>query len=273
MAKQCILLLQEVDAAIEAMGLYELLCERGYVFLSASTTTTTSEGQASEGQGHGHGFFHDCVLAFPSSRYQATELCKERIGLGVPSAPLGLESWENFQLCREARARGRLMPWACLTDLLTRQRFCVFGIHMICGYARPKLMALHLEPALRRCYELSRGMPFVLAGDFNMLPGSSLYRLATTGAADADCAPWPGFEVCPVVDHLANFPGLVSNRTPEFAGRIDYVFSSPGWTLRAFCVESLAEAAPNAKQGSDHAPVCCELELSRSLSLSKKSQT
>jgi endonuclease/exonuclease/phosphatase family metal-dependent hydrolase len=250
MNKQCILLLQEVDAEIEAAGLYELLCTRGYVYMTASPVNGR----------------HGSVLAYPTMRYQATELCKERVGLNVQRPPYarGSTSASGEALFREASARGRLMPWACLTDKQTLARFCVFGYHMICAFARPKLMALQLDAVLRGCCVLARGMPFILAGDFNMLPGSSLHRLATTGFADAECAPWPGFAVSPVTDPLARFPGLVTNCTPDFAGKIDYIFTSKehSWRLTGFSIERFTEPAPNLLHGSDHVPVCCEFEIS-----------
>ena len=81
----------------------------------------------------------------------------------------------------------------------SRKPFQVSTYHMPCAFMTPQLMVLHAELAVRHSMALANRwpatggiaksptgpVPFVLAGDFNFLPDSKMYELATTGKLDA----------------------------------------------------------------------------------------
>jgi len=59
--------------------------------------------------------------------------------------------------------------------------FAVGTYHMPCAYYLPPLMGIHSCMLLRRMNKAAKNSPFILAGDFNITPGSPCYELITTG--------------------------------------------------------------------------------------------
>jgi endonuclease/exonuclease/phosphatase family metal-dependent hydrolase len=156
------------------------------------------------------------------------------------------------------------MPWVLLYDWNMECYYFVFGVHGACTHHQPRIQTLQCEAMLRRAYEVSQGTPFILAGDFNFVPGSDLHRFVTTGVCTATIAPCTGFSSAyRVFDPLAKHRNLVSNRTPEFAGKIDYVFTSFDylWELESFHLDSPEGPLPDAEHGSDHVALSCKLVL------------
>jgi mRNA deadenylase 3'-5' endonuclease subunit Ccr4 len=263
---QDILVLQEVDTQIELSGLYQFLVSRNYVYIRAFMSGPRQHGVA---------------IAFPAQKYEAQEIGYERLGLCVRT-PLNsnrdIKAPRLFPACKtdykafsEAKFRNYLMPWARVRDRETGLQFGVFGEHMPCAHQRPKVMAVRLEALMRRAYELCSGFSFFVAGDFNFTPGSSLHQFATTGLCPFDVRPSPGFgkpakHLCRLDDPLASLlpPDSVTNRTPTFQGKIDYVFTSTDSKIKLvdFKLQSPARPIPNEESGSDHVPLTCVFELS-----------
>jgi hypothetical protein len=195
----------------------------------------------------------------------------------------------HYKAFSEARRRNYLMPWVLLFDWLTGECFLVFGFHMSCLFQPTALpiMGLQLEALLRKMPEISRGLPFLLAGDFNFQPDSPLYQFATTGIAPAEVRPFMNFcadsrtRKNPLLDllledHAAGTStyssvaqnlssnGVLTNKTTDFEGRIDYVWGSDKrWQLQQVLVEKLAKKTtlPDETHGSDHIPITYVLDL------------
>uniref|UniRef100_A0A7S2SSQ8 Endonuclease/exonuclease/phosphatase domain-containing protein n=2 Tax=Rhizochromulina marina TaxID=1034831 RepID=A0A7S2SSQ8_9STRA len=66
----------------------------------------------------------------------------------------------------------------------TEQSFVVATYHMPCVFWAPQVMAIHTALLVQHVAASAAGRPFVLAGDFNFLPGSACYNLAVTGTMD-----------------------------------------------------------------------------------------
>ncbi|MDP2439856.1 MAG: endonuclease/exonuclease/phosphatase family protein [archaeon] len=144
--------------------------------------------------------------------------------------------------------------------------------------------------------ELGEGrgrFPLVLAGDFNSLPSSSVYRFITEGHISAtDLPAWTAAGAPRLKDvgmdsfavsylegphchglslksaygaRAEGEPGF-TNYTPNWQGTIDYIFFSPplrcGSVLPFPSIEEVSEEAgglPNSQHASDHLPLLAEL--------------
>jgi len=62
--------------------------------------------------------------------------------------------------------------------------FVVSNYHMPCAFYAPMVMNIHCDMMAQRCQDLANGDPYILAGDFNLLPDSPHYKLLTTGRLD-----------------------------------------------------------------------------------------
>jgi hypothetical protein len=253
-----ILVLQEVDQAIEKAGLYNFLASRNYIPIQCVLCGPRK---------------HGTVIAFPSFRFHLQAVGHEPIGLSLCVPPfvsreqsaLGEFVYEHVYF--DARRRDYCMPWVILWDWDVGQHYGIFGYQMICTLKDERKMTLHAEAIMRRAYELCGGAPFILAGDFNFLPASPLYKFMTTGVCDRCVAPCSHFSAARTIrDPLASVASaqnLVSNHTPLFKGRIDYIFTSddPGWDLKSFALDAPPKPIPNEQDGSDHVPVACKFTL------------
>eukprot|EP00587_Corethron_hystrix_P004203 CAMPEP_0113297988 /NCGR_PEP_ID=MMETSP0010_2-20120614/620_1 /TAXON_ID=216773 ORGANISM="Corethron hystrix, Strain 308" /NCGR_SAMPLE_ID=MMETSP0010_2 /ASSEMBLY_ACC=CAM_ASM_000155 /LENGTH=428 /DNA_ID=CAMNT_0000150967 /DNA_START=271 /DNA_END=1557 /DNA_ORIENTATION=- /assembly_acc=CAM_ASM_000155 len=59
--------------------------------------------------------------------------------------------------------------------------FCLSTYHMPCVFWDPRVMNIHASAAVGTSQALAGNYPLILAGDFNILPDGSTYRLITTG--------------------------------------------------------------------------------------------
>ena len=87
-----------------------------------------------------------------------------------------------------------------LQDKATQKSFAVGNYHMPCAFYKPQVMTIHTDLAARHVQKLvtsteseseneeeqpgTATMPYVLAGDWNIKPDGSSYRLLTTGKMD-----------------------------------------------------------------------------------------
>lgn len=83
-----------------------------------------------------------------------------------------------------------------LQDKTTQKSFVVGTYHMPCAFYKPEVMTIHTDLAARHVQNLAkeeardgsgeenRATPYVLAGDWNIKPDGSSYRLLTTGKMD-----------------------------------------------------------------------------------------
>lgn len=234
-SQQHIVVLQEVDKYIES-ALYGFLLAEGYVYVPAKQLGPRR---------------HATAIGVPASLYHMQEMGYERIGDSIrkPSLQAGLKTYN------EARWRTHVIPWVVLYDWYDKVYFVVFGLHMPCAVRKPLVMAVQLYTLLQRTRELARGLPFLVAGDFNMLPTSPLYDLVVSGNTAILELLFLTDQVLPLVDP-AGQSNFVTNKTKDFEGRIDYVFTSDlRWRLNQLHVGPIDRPLPDSKHGSDHVPV------------------
>jgi len=109
----------------------------------------------------------------------------------------------------EAKAKKNLMIWVHLLCTFTGDEFCVSTYHMPCAFKKGPIMTMHAAACARLALRLSAGvkvggiddskadipetnpetpadfpfvvLPCILAGDFNVRPGSPQYDLITSG--------------------------------------------------------------------------------------------
>ncbi len=94
----------------------------------------------------------------------------------------------------------------------TKGMFCITNYHMPCAFYAPPVMNIHAEMAARRVQSLAAqawkdvngddndydnepskqlSIPYILTGDYNILPQSAHYKLVTTGTLDRDDPTYP----------------------------------------------------------------------------------
>ncbi len=82
----------------------------------------------------------------------------------------------------QARDRKNVLIFARLRARATGASLCVGTYHMPCAFRTPPIMLIHSALAVATFQRLAKGTPGVLAGDFNIKPHDSAYRMITTGA-------------------------------------------------------------------------------------------
>lgn len=98
---------------------------------------------------------------------------------------------ENTDHWKMSQRRKNMLVFARLKDKRTGKNFCVSTYHMPCAFFAPMVMNIHVEMAAKRTQDLAEGEACVLAGDFNLKPGSPEYNLITTGALGRDDPTYP----------------------------------------------------------------------------------
>ncbi|KAL9181227.1 hypothetical protein ACHAXT_010032 [Thalassiosira profunda] len=176
--------------------------------------------------------------------------------------------------------------------------FVISNYHMPCAFYAPPVMNIHSELAAKRVQylasknaETEKALPFIFAGDFNILPGSPHYNLLTTGELDASDPTYPPpkhgvewkVESLPMDSAYAKMLGLepefsnyahIRDQEDPFIGTLDYIFLSQNeWTVHE--VQRLPRTKdsggpfPNETEPSDHLLIAADLELLQETSESK----
>jgi len=179
-----------------------------------------------------------------------------------------------------------------------KKTFWISNYHMPCAFFAPMVMNIHSELAARHLQnlaskttkhedgstEVEKQHPYILAGDFNILPESPHYRLLTEGKLDRSDVTYPspkyGMEwdsdkISPFRSAYAvandgiesDFTNYAKVKDDEpFIGTLDYIFLSPEWKVKG--VKSLEHRSkivnppfPNEEEPSDHYLIAADLEL------------
>lgn len=271
-AREDVLCLQEVDIALAAAGLHQAFIENNYYALSAHYSTMP-----------GRDYFGN-IIAFPTKKYKLVTFGHVKIGdhLTIPkdySNPItphpfadGNPRTVNCDVYQEAAKRDSVLLYAILEDKKSAKRFVVNTYHMPCAFWWPAVMTLHAEALLRKVKELSGGLPYILAGDFNIMPHTTLYKFITMGIIiEKEYFPsseWKYENICPLKDirtlshcpfYSTNFARNANNCV--FEGALDHIFCSPGFSNHLMWYEPALREMPNEKDGSDHVPVHCQVTL------------
>lgn len=64
--------------------------------------------------------------------------------------------------------------------------FWVSTYHMPCAFRSPLVMTMHAALVTQAIQKLAGDRPYILAGDFNLMPASQEYKLLTGGRLDND---------------------------------------------------------------------------------------
>ncbi|MFP4489197.1 MAG: endonuclease/exonuclease/phosphatase family protein [Bacteroidales bacterium] len=148
----------------------------------------------------------------------------------------------------------RIVTWVQLEEKQTGKTFYFFNTHYSHMSDSARLMSS--EIILNKVKEIAGGSSFMLAGDFNMRPGSKAYA-TLTGNGSEDALIIDSYAVSETgpagLDYTFN-----GFRDEEGEGRIDYIFVSPD-------IRVLSHNTPGPKSEnlflSDHWPVVVKVKL------------
>jgi mRNA deadenylase 3'-5' endonuclease subunit Ccr4 len=190
----------------------------------------------------------------------------------------GSEMEAPFDPWAAAQERSNELICACLCHRQDRSAFCVSTYHMPCLYGSAKkrqTMMIHASLAAQYTQAFAADRPYVLAGDFNLIPGSSAYRLLTEGQWPVEHEDFPtpranddtGWDVNRVKPLRSAYrvkngkePDFTNHARvgddPVFTDTLDYIFLSPHWSVEKVvelpAQADLKELFPNALEPSDH---------------------
>jgi len=184
---------------------------------------------------------------------------------------------------------------ASSTDSSSDNNFCVSNYHMPCAFYDPPLMTIHCALAAQRARWVAKRatggegcLPYILTGDFNIKPHSTMYRLLTEGSLKEPNNPelpvtLPGIswshEVSPMRSAyaVASSEGSEKGREPDFTNyaqtsddgpfidTLDYLFLSEQWeVIDVLALPNRVDVAgplPNASEPSDHVLLYANLSL------------
>jgi endonuclease/exonuclease/phosphatase family metal-dependent hydrolase len=228
------------DEAPDILGLQEALWHQ-YHYLDSALVDYESIGAgrndgAREGEMTPVFFRRDRFTVLNSSTFWLSE---------TPAVP-GSRGW--------GAVLPRIVTWVELQENSSGKRFFFFNTHYSHMSDSARLMSSGI--LLQQVEDIAGDMPFVITGDFNMLPDSRAYDRLTEG----------GSEESLIIDSYTISGSAPSGssytfngfRDEEGRGRIDYIFVSRGAIV-------LSHETPSPKQGelfiSDHWPVKATLEF------------
>lgn len=171
-----------------------------------------------------------------------------------------------------------------LEDKESGKSFLLGNYHMPCAFYAPMVMTIHSELAAKHVQTLACDMPYILAGDWNIKPYGSSYRLLTTGTMDKGDPEWPkpshgGMEWVPTAKAMCSVYAQSEHGEPDFTNyarskfdepfidTLDYIFCSDEWKVVG--VQPLPQRQeaggpfPNLDKGepSDHILIAADLKL------------
>jgi endonuclease/exonuclease/phosphatase family metal-dependent hydrolase len=214
----------------------------------------------------------------------------QKLGLLAPSdaGSQDAEPWEYSE------RRMNAMLTAVLRDKESGVTFGIANYHMPCSYWDARIMTLHADLCLahvqrvaqRASSDDSNPVPYILAGDFNLKPGESIYRYLTTGAMHPDDPAHPGTKAgvswAPSIrEHVRSAYAVMQGKEPDFTNyaqvpvrdsdpfidTLDYIFLSQAWKVDKVRELPTREESggpfPNLDRGepSDHVLIAASLSI------------
>lgn len=88
------------------------------------------------------------------------------------------------EVWNDSRDRRNMLIFARLRSKANGARFCVGTYHMPCAFYSPPQMLIHSALVVSRFQDVCANDGGVLAGDFNIKPNDSSYKMVTTGKID-----------------------------------------------------------------------------------------
>jgi 2',5'-phosphodiesterase len=206
-----------------------------------------------------------------------------------------------------SRRRSNALVSVVLRDKSSLQCFCIGNYHMPCAFYAPMVMTIHADMAARHVRNIAASyigepaaevttdaaplteapaepMPYALAGDFNIKPTESVYKLLTTGEISREDPFFPlpknGVEWSPTSLPLRSaYAVALDGSEPDytnwarvkendpFIDTLDYIFIFPSWRVTGVKPLSSREVHvgpfPNLdlKEPSDHVLIAADLEF------------
>jgi mRNA deadenylase 3'-5' endonuclease subunit Ccr4 len=198
----------------------------------------------------------------------------------------GLPVEEVIDHWNMSERRFNVLVTAVLREKESGRQFCIGNYHMPCAYYAPMVMTIHADLAARHVQKLAQEhgvVPHVLAGDFNIKPSESIYKLLTTGAMDRDDPFYPtpknDMEWTPTAAAMQSAYALSEHGEPNFTNyarvkeqepfidTLDYIFlSQKHWKVRdvkAIPHRDEYSQLPNLdrEEPSDHVLIAASLAL------------
>ena len=138
--------------------------------------------------------------------------------------------------------------------------FYLYNYHMPCAFKTPLVQILHIQ-ALKRIIESFADIPYILAGDMNILPTSKEYEFLTDTQSPSSITLKSSYLIAnkeePVFTcfNYTTFGG-------EFCGCLDYILVSDEFNvLKSHLLLTTTTELPNADCPSDHLPLRSVLSL------------
>ena len=166
-----------------------------------------------------------------------------------------------------------------------KKNMFISTLHMPCAFKEldQSIMITSAALALEHIQKISGTNPYVLAGDFNIRPGTNLYDIITTGIYQGDhiINDYPpedtwrpnNIGLKPMRSALKELYGVEPKWTnycinsrfenaEPFKDTLDYILISDQFkVINAFCKADTDIICPNDKESSDHVLIWSDLEL------------
>jgi len=216
-----------------------------------------------------------------SNKYKLEGIKIINIGDSIESkTSIITESVNNDDVWTQAiRKRNTML---CLKLNIDNNIFCIGTYHMPCFGDSLKL--LHVISCIQLLNKFSGNYKYILAGDFNIMPNSLLYKVITEGgnynnkiekSVNYDTSMFSLKIATPLKSAYAlfdkdplftNYAHVVNEE--KFYGCLDYIFISNGWKVNN--VKMLPNTLPNTHfpsidEPSDHLLLAADLELIKKL--------
>ena len=260
---------------------------------------------------YGHKFngYMGVAIAYPTAAFETVDvdisrLADKRIG-GWPRAPkpsmtdsilktvkplwtmplgyLGLWKKPKEDHWSMSGRRYNILLTTTLRDKQSGEAFCIGNYHMPCAFYCPPAMTIHSEMAAKHVQDISAskaGLPYILAGDWNITPDSPTYKMLTTGKLQLDDPSYPtpkhgmewGVTAASMRSAYAEKGGEPDftnyarvKEQDAFVDTLDYIFLSPEWKVentKSIVHRNVANGPyPNAQEPSDHVMISADLAL------------
>ena len=138
--------------------------------------------------------------------------------------------------------------------------FYLYNYHMPCAFKTPLVQILHID-ALKRIIASFPDIPYILAGDMNILPTSKEYEFLTDTTSPSSITLKSSYLIANKEEpeftcfNYTTFAG-------EFCGCLDYIFVSDEFkVLKSHLLLTTTTELPNADCPSDHLPLRSVLSL------------
>lgn len=138
--------------------------------------------------------------------------------------------------------------------------FYLYNYHMPCAFKTPLVQILHID-ALKRIIASFPDIPYILAGDMNVLPTSNEYEFLTDTESPSSITLKSSYRIANKEEpkftcfNYTTFGG-------EFCGCLDYIFVSEEFkVLKSHLLLTTTTELPNADCPSDHLPLRSVLSL------------